>query len=367
MSVSREIEFDSIERIFAQRDERRRAEMLQEARTTARPVRAADSPSYFQRGGQYERTPYEDEFEPSTKRGAVKEDVERTSENVRKRASKAKNKKGGKRNKRYSVNNRPQSTAEGGGVKLSRGATLAAALLAAVGIAAGGIIAVSDDSPVVDIDTNSSGLPDKAMVVESEAPTYNVMTEDGEEYVVDFDGNEEDAEPEITDGFVDDGFLVDGNLIPYCSMENVSDNCIEAIKGFEGFFNEAYVCPGGKLTIGTGHTGPDVYEGQVITDEEGAELLRSDMQAAMNAVRKYAQGLDLQLTQGQFDALTSFTFNCGPGRFRDSGIAEALADGDKGVDEAARIMKLYVKSDGEELPGLVTRRAEEASWLYQNI
>ena len=83
----------------------------------------------------------------------------------------------------------------------------------------------------------------------------------------------------------------------------------------------------------------------------------------MGVVRKYCEKIGLDLTQAQFDSLTSFAFNCGEGNFRGSGIAEALLDED--IDEAARIMKMYRKSGGEIMPGLVERRAEEASWLYE--
>ena len=40
----------------------------------------------------------------------------------------------------------------------------------------------------------------------------------------------------------------------------VSNDCINAIKQFEGFSSVAYKCPAGVWTIGYGHTG-NVYKG----------------------------------------------------------------------------------------------------------
>lgn len=47
-----------------------------------------------------------------------------------------------------------------------------------------------------------------------------------------------------------------------------------------------------------------------ITEAEAEELLRRDVQAAENAVLRL---IDVPLTDGQFDALVSFTFNLGAG------------------------------------------------------
>ncbi len=153
---------------------------------------------------------------------------------------------------------------------------------------------------------------------------------------------------------------------PHVPIEHVSSNFIDAMKGFEGLYLEAYICPGGSLTIGYGHTA-DVYEGQTITLDEAEELLRNDIASYEKKVREYAAAAGVQLTQGQFDALVDFAYNLGKGAFEDSGLVEMIGDGD--LDGAAAHMQKYVyakNKDGEKvkLPGLVTRRATEAEWLY---
>lgn len=162
------------------------------------------------------------------------------------------------------------------------------------------------------------------------------------------------------------GDVVDGKKASYAPVERVSDNLIDAMKAFEGFHLEAYVCPGGAWTIGYGHT-TGVYEGQTITPQEAKDLLRSDLASCEAHVRDYAEECGVQLTQGQFDALVDFTFNLGVGAFDKSGLVEMIGEGD--IDEAAEHIQKYVytkNKDGEsvKLPGLVSRRAAEAEWLY---
>ncbi len=153
---------------------------------------------------------------------------------------------------------------------------------------------------------------------------------------------------------------------PYVPIEHVSDNLIDAMKGFEGLYLEAYTCPGGALTIGYGHTA-DVYEGQTITAQEAKDLLRQDLASREAFVKNYAENCGVQLTQGQFDALVDFAFNLGNGCFEESGLVEMIGDGD--LDGAAAEMQKYVYAKDKEgnkvkLGGLVARRAAEAEWLY---
>ena len=60
-------------------------------------------------------------------------------------------------------------------------------------------------------------------------------------------------------------------------MKKVSDICLKKLKEFEGLRVTPYTCPGGKLTIGYGHTGPDVRPGDVISEYWAEHLLKSDL------------------------------------------------------------------------------------------
>jgi lysozyme len=109
-------------------------------------------------------------------------------------------------------------------------------------------------------------------------------------------------------------------------------------------------------TIGYGHTGPGVPSMGTISRSRGLELLARDVGSAESAVN----ALGLAFTQGQFDALVSFVFNCGPGTLEPSrSLGQALRQrGMRGVPEA---MALYTHAGGQVLPGLVKRRAAEGA------
>lgn len=136
-----------------------------------------------------------------------------------------------------------------------------------------------------------------------------------------------------------------------------SQNGIDLIKKFEGCKLQSYKCPAGALTIGFGHTGSDVKNGMKITQEQADEYLKQDLKRFERAVNN----LNLPLNQNQFDALVSFTYNCGPGNLKTLVKNRSLA-------QIADALLLYNKSNGVVLNGLVKRRkAEQNLFLKQNI
>lgn len=138
-----------------------------------------------------------------------------------------------------------------------------------------------------------------------------------------------------------------------------SNEGIELIKHFEGLESKAYVCPGGKWTIGYGHT-KGVKPGDEVTEEQAEEFLRADL---IEAERYVATYVHVPLRQNQFDALVSFVFNVGCGNFRRSSLLkEVNFDADNFGDIRPRFMA-FVKSKGKVSPGLTRRRKAEAD-LY---
>lgn len=132
-----------------------------------------------------------------------------------------------------------------------------------------------------------------------------------------------------------------------------SEDAIKLIKASEGCRLTAYRDSVGVLTIGYGSTG-GIKEGQTITQKQADNMLIDDMDAAAEGVTKLVK---VALTQGQFDALTSFVFNLGEGRLRDSTLLRLLNQGKYG--EAANQFKFWVMAGGKPLAGLVKRRAAE--------
>lgn len=136
---------------------------------------------------------------------------------------------------------------------------------------------------------------------------------------------------------------------------SLSEAGLNHIKNKEGLVTTAYQDPGGVWTIGYGHTGPDVTPGQTISEEEATRLLNQDTAWAQDAVRN---NVKVPLTQGQFDALTSFTYNVGAGAFQNSTLLEKLNAGDYAGAQAE--FGEWTSAGGTPLPGLINRRAEEA-------
>jgi len=59
---------------------------------------------------------------------------------------------------------------------------------------------------------------------------------------------------------------------------------VNLIKSFEGLSLTAYTCPAGVLTVGYGHTGPDVTPGKKVTEQQAEALLKKDLIWAEDAV-----------------------------------------------------------------------------------
>lgn len=126
-----------------------------------------------------------------------------------------------------------------------------------------------------------------------------------------------------------------------------SNNGIALIKQFEGVRLRAYKCLADVWTIGYGHTA-GVKEGMTITQKQAEEFLKKDLHLYEN----YVNLLNLKLTQNQFDALVSFTYNCGAGNLKTLTKNRTLA-------QIADALLIYNKGGGKVLDGLVRRRNAE--------
>lgn len=110
----------------------------------------------------------------------------------------------------------------------------------------------------------------------------------------------------------------------------------------------------GVWTIGCGHTGPDVAPGQVITKQQALDLLAKDLESVEYCVN---ENVHVPLSQDQYDALVSFTFNVGTGAFARSTLLKRLNAGDyEGVPQE---LVRWEYARGKQSAGLVNRRASE--------
>ena len=142
-------------------------------------------------------------------------------------------------------------------------------------------------------------------------------------------------------------------------MSHITQDGIDLIKRFEGFSSTVYICPAGYPTIGYGHL---VRSGEFfneISETEAEELLRKDVESAERAVVRL---VNVPLTEGQFDALVSFTFNLGAGALQRSTLRRKV---NRQVhDEVPEQLMRWVWAGGRKLNGLLKRRVAESA-LYQ--
>ena len=117
--------------------------------------------------------------------------------------------------------------------------------------------------------------------------------------------------------------------------------------------------PAGVLTIGYGHTGSDVFEGDRISKYWAEQTLKKDVME----VERQIDELGLDLTQGQLDALVSFTFNLGIDRLKSSTLLKVINEGGS-MRQIKREFKRWVHAGGQTLRGLEKRRAWEADRFF---
>jgi lysozyme len=150
----------------------------------------------------------------------------------------------------------------------------------------------------------------------------------------------------------------------------VSQKCIEQIKKDEGVRNRPYQCPALLWTVGVGHVIDPQHAkvpmadrkqlpipagwDRVLSPDEIDDILRKDLERFEAGVSRL---IKVELTQGQFDALVSFSFNVGLGNLQNSTLRMKVNRSD--FEGAAEQFLVWTKAGGRVLPGLVKRRSHE--------
>lgn len=156
--------------------------------------------------------------------------------------------------------------------------------------------------------------------------------------------------------FTDGNYLQVRNLRP-------SKAAYDLIKESEGLKLESYICPAGHPTVGWGHVIPASQHPCKISLAQAERYLREDVEEAVRAIQRLVK---VELTQGQFDALTSFVFNFGSSKFGSSTLLNKLNQGDY-LGALAEFDRWVGRpnNNGKPLPGLVIRRDKEQD-LFDN-
>lgn len=141
----------------------------------------------------------------------------------------------------------------------------------------------------------------------------------------------------------------------------LSEQGIAMIKGFEGCVLKAYRCPANVLTIGYGHTGPDVTKGLMWTQQQADEAFAADVERFERGVSTDLSGVCPLLSGAalpeRFDALVSLAFNIGMQAFHKSTLLKRLHADD--LAGAAEQFTVWNKANGAFNKGLLQRRTRE--------
>ena len=137
----------------------------------------------------------------------------------------------------------------------------------------------------------------------------------------------------------------------------------DLIKSFEGCKLIAYQCSAGRWTIGYGNTfyedGP-VKPGDRITQEKAEQLFEL---IVGNFADKVAKEIKTILTENQFAAIVSISYNIGIGNLQKSTLLKKVNFNPNDPTIRAEFAR-WNKAGGKVLAGLTRRRAAEAKLYF---
>lgn len=139
-----------------------------------------------------------------------------------------------------------------------------------------------------------------------------------------------------------------------------SESIRNKIKNLEGLSLTAYKDES-TYSIGYGHAG--AKPGQKITKAQAEQYFNKDITKFEDAVRT---SVKVSITQNQFDALVSFTYNVGIGAFKSSTLLKKLNRGDYSGAQAEFSRWVY-GDNNKKIPALVKRRKEEADLFGKDV
>lgn len=143
-------------------------------------------------------------------------------------------------------------------------------------------------------------------------------------------------------------------------MRSINPEGLALIKEYEGFRGKPYLCPASKPTIGYGATHyadgtPVTMKDKEISKDQASLLLQQMLNEEY--CPKVESLVKVPLTDNQFAAIVSFTYNLGATNLKQSTLLNCLNH--KNYNDAAEQFGKWVKAGGQTLPGLVRRRAAE--------
>lgn len=146
----------------------------------------------------------------------------------------------------------------------------------------------------------------------------------------------------------------------------ITQEAIEIIKAEETLQLEAYK-DGNSISIGYGHSnlsGGEQFElGDSITEEKANELLIEDLEEVERIVNQRMSNYDVELTQGQYDAMVVATYNR-PNKVKSKSLYTTLASGD--IEKITKAWNNTItEKDRKNFPGLEERIEAELGLIEE--
>lgn len=154
---------------------------------------------------------------------------------------------------------------------------------------------------------------------------------------------------------------------------STSSKGVDFIKSWEGLKTEMYNDDAGHATIGYGHL---MHYGEVndndkqgefkngITEDKAGDLMKTDIKDKAEAPLQ--ANVTVELTQNQFDALVSFTFNLGEVNLKKSNLLDVVNSGKGTSDQIKKEFSKWNGIGGTPSEGLKKRREGEAKIYNEN-
>lgn len=160
--------------------------------------------------------------------------------------------------------------------------------------------------------------------------------------------------------FNSDGSMSAGSL--------VSDAGIDFVKSWEGFYPEPYTDCVGVLTLGYGMTGDEIKGLSSVTESQASEMLKNLVNTKYaNVIKSDLADKGVTLSQNEFDAFASFSYNCGTDALLGSTLYKNVVAGVRDANTITDNFQAWSNGGGHRIEGLYRRRTKEAAmFLYRD-
>ncbi|WP_367277783.1 lysozyme [Clostridium sp.] len=146
----------------------------------------------------------------------------------------------------------------------------------------------------------------------------------------------------------------------------VSNAGIDFIKSWEGFYPEPYIDCVGVLTLGYGMTGDEIKGLTSVTEVQASEMLKDLVNTKYeDIIKSDLDDKDVTLLQNEFDALASFSYNCGTDALLGSTLYKNIVAGIRDASIITADFQAWSNGGGHRIEGLYRRRTKKAAmFLY---